>query len=114
VHMGNFAPDGKHTIHLIPTIVLFSVCRFFRTNQIMIDKISITLNDVGQFVINIGDVNYVITDNMKDLLLTIADSSKKLAYFPTLQKDFSTKPITYEEFIKTKNKKQNGNTHRNN
>ena len=65
----------------------------------MIDKIVITLADTGFINVNIGDIHFMHTDNMSDILLNVSAAIKKLAYFPT--PDFpgaKTTPITYEEF----------------
>jgi len=69
----------------------------------MIDKIEITINDNGFFVINFGGVLTVITDNIKEMLITIAEKSKHLTYFPNTKDVFQqTKPITFLEFKKLK------------
>ena len=74
----------------------------------MIDKIVITLSDSGFVNVNIGDVHFMHSNDMKDVLLNISDAIKKLAYFPKSHNDLSA-PITREEFLK---KYSNGNKKR--
>ena len=73
----------------------------------MIDKIVITLAETGFVNVNIGDVHFIHSNDMKDVLLNVSDAIKKLAYFPKSHNDLSA-PITREEFLK----KYNGNKKR--
>ncbi len=70
----------------------------------MIDKIVITLAETGFVNVNIGDVHFMHTDNTSDVLRNVAAAIPKLAYFPKSPHDLS-KPITYEEFKKSQQKK---------
>lgn len=71
----------------------------------MIDKIVITLSDSGFVNVNIGDVHFIHSNDMKDVLLNISDAIKKLAYFPKSHNDLSA-PITREEFLNRYKKKK--------
>lgn len=70
----------------------------------MIDKITITLNDVGHFQINIGDVHFVTTQSILEVMAVIKDSSKKLAFFPKSLNSGIANPISFEEFQKAYSK----------
>lgn len=75
--------------------------------QSMIDKIVITLADSGFINVNIGDVHFMHTDSMTEILRNIAAAIPKLGYFPKTPHDL-TPSITYEEFKKRNQKKKNG------
>ena len=65
----------------------------------MIDKIVITLAETGFVNVNIGDVHFMHSNDIKEVLLNVSDAIKKLAYFPKSHNDLSA-PITREEFLK--------------
>jgi hypothetical protein len=77
----------------------------FSQFKIMIDKIVITLSDSGFVNVNIGDVHFMHSDNMADILLNVSAAIKKLAYFPSSPQHL-TSPITYEEFKEKYKKKK--------
>lgn len=73
----------------------------------MIDKIVITLADTGFVNVNIGDIHFMHSDNMTDILLNISAAIKKLAYFPNPNyHGANTTPITYEQFKEKYKKKK--------
>lgn len=72
----------------------------------MIDHITITLSDTGSFSVNVGNVNFVQTQSIIEVLATVKDSVKNLGYFPSGKQPGCVNPISYEEFQKAL-KKQN-------
>jgi hypothetical protein len=62
----------------------------------MIDKIVITLNDSGQFELNIGDMIHTIEHTPMDCLRTVNNHLRKLAYFPKGINDMNANPIPYK------------------
>lgn len=64
----------------------------------MIDKIEITLDDSGLFVVNIGDVQITHVDSPQKAAGVVGHYAKKLAYFPNGIEFGSANPITFEEF----------------
>ena len=66
----------------------------------MIDKVIITLTDSGHFQINVGDVHFVNTPSVMEMMLVVKDATKKLAFFPKSLNSGIANPITFEEFQK--------------
>ena len=48
----------------------------------MIDKITITVNDSGHFIVNAGDVLLIETPYWQECVLHVKDNVRKLGYFP--------------------------------
>ena len=66
----------------------------------MIDKIEITLDDSGLFVVNIGDVQITHVETPIQAGGLVGFYAKKLAYFPNGIEFGSANSITFEEFKK--------------
>ena len=65
----------------------------------MIDKIEIRVNDVGHFVLNIGDINVSTTPYWQEVMYLVKDGIKKLGYFPQ-PNPFQIPPVSWEELNK--------------
>ena len=72
----------------------------------MIDKITITLSDVGHFQIDVGDAHIVSTDSLMEVMYVVKDSIKILAFFPKSLNSGIANPITFEEFQKMYSKQK--------
>lgn len=66
----------------------------------MIDKIEITLDDSGLFVVNVGDVQITHVETPIQAGGLVVFYAKKLAYFPNGIEFGSANPIPFEEFKK--------------
>lgn len=65
----------------------------------MIDKIVITLSESGFVDVNIGDVHFIHTSDIKEVLFNVNAAIKKLAHFPQpMYNGDKPTPITYEDF----------------
>lgn len=74
----------------------------------MVEKITVSLNDDGFWIVNVGDTLIMQSKDRRDVLALINDNLNKLAYFPTHQNDLQANCVSYEDFKKNqaKNKKK--------
>lgn len=64
----------------------------------MIDKITITLQDDGVPLVDVGDVYIIRCHSTKEVLQVINESIGGLAYFKTTLSGKKVDPISYDEF----------------
>lgn len=65
----------------------------------MIDKITITLDDTGRFVVDAGEVQVHTVQKVEEVLYLVNHFVKKLAYFPQ-NISCGANPVAFEEFEK--------------
>lgn len=68
----------------------------------MIDKITITLQDDGVPLVDIGGIHIIRCHSTNEVLQVINESIGDLAYFKTTLLGKKVDPISYEEFQKRK------------
>ena len=64
----------------------------------MIDKITISLSDSGQFSINVGDIQFITANSPMECMREVNNYLRKLAHFPTGLNPMNANPIPYDDF----------------
>lgn len=68
----------------------------------MIDKITISLDDAGKFIVDIGDVQVFYVEKKGEVAYLVNHYCQKLAHFPQSFHSMQANPIPFSEFEKIK------------
>lgn len=66
----------------------------------MIDKITITLDDTGKFVVDVGEINTFVCSKKEEVAWLVNKYAEKLAFFPHSIHCGYANPVPFEEFEK--------------